>query len=85
METLRKNKKLMLYLAKNDFRTKYAGSYFGIFWAFVQPLITILLYWFVFQLGYRKYTICALADGRSDSMVLFFRIGDQWDELLFGI
>lgn len=54
METLRNNKKLMLYLAKNDFRTKYAGSYFGIFWAFVQPMITILLYWFVFQLGFRS-------------------------------
>ncbi len=57
METLKKNKKLMIYLAKNDFRTKYAGSYFGIFWAFVQPLITILLYWFVFQLGFRSSDI----------------------------
>lgn len=42
------NRKLIWKLAKNDFKTKYAGSYFGIFWAFVPPIITVLLYWFVF-------------------------------------
>lgn len=51
---LYRNKKLIYKLAKNDFKTKYAGSYFGIFWAFVQPVVTILLYWFVFQVGLRS-------------------------------
>ena len=36
------------------FKTKYAGSYLGIIWAFVQPVVTILLYWFVFQVGFRS-------------------------------
>nr|WP_240463976.1 ABC transporter permease [Paenibacillus apiarius] len=40
-------------LSKNDFKTKYAGSYLGIIWAFVQPVMTILIYWFVFQVGFR--------------------------------
>ncbi len=40
-------------LAKNDFKTKYAGSYFGIFWAFVQPIITVAIYVFVFQVGFK--------------------------------
>ncbi|SCP95727.1 ABC transporter permease [Anaerobium acetethylicum] len=52
-----KNRKLVLYLSKNDFKTKYAGSYLGIIWAFVQPLITILLYWFVFQVGLRSQNV----------------------------
>ena len=43
------NRKLVFNLAKNDFKTKYAGSYLGIVWAFVQPVITVLLYWFVFE------------------------------------
>ncbi len=47
------NKKLILGLAKNDFRTRFAGSYFGIFWAFVNPVVTVLLYWFVFSVGFR--------------------------------
>lgn len=49
-----KNKRLALYLAKNDMKNKFAGSYLGVFWAFVQPVITIVLYWFVFQIGLRS-------------------------------
>ena len=44
---LYKNRRLVMKLAKNDFKTRYAGSYFGTFWAFVQPVVTILVYWFV--------------------------------------
>ena len=44
----------MIYkLAKNDFRKKFAGSYLGIVWAFIQPVVTVLVYWFVFQVGFR--------------------------------
>ena len=45
------NRKLILQLAKNDFKTKYAGSVFGIIWAFIQPTVTVVVYWFVFQVG----------------------------------
>ena len=48
-----RNKNIIASLARNDFRTKYAGSVFGIFWAFVQPMITVFLYWFVFEVGFR--------------------------------
>ena len=48
---LYQNRQLILSLAKNDFKTKYAGSYLGMVWAFVQPIITILVYWFVFTVG----------------------------------
>lgn len=43
------NRKLIMSLAVNDFKTKFAGSYFGIIWAFVQPIVTVLVYWFVFE------------------------------------
>lgn len=42
------NRRLIWKLAKNDFKTRYAGSYLGIVWALAQPVVTILLYWFVF-------------------------------------
>ena len=32
------------------------ASYFGTFWAFVQPVVTILVYWFVFSVGFRSNT-----------------------------
>ena len=47
-----KNYKLIAELAKNDFTTRYAGSYFGIFWAFVQPMVTVLMYVFIFQVAF---------------------------------
>ena len=46
-----KNRKLIIDLSVNDFKTKYAGSYLGIVWAFIQPIVTILVYWFVFTVG----------------------------------
>ena len=38
-------------MSKNDFKTRFAGSYLGIIWAFVQPIVTVLVYWFVFEKG----------------------------------
>jgi len=46
------NRRLIWKLSKNDFKTRYAGSYLGIIWAFVQPVITILVYWLVFEKGF---------------------------------
>ena len=48
---LYKNKALIFSLSRNDFKTKYVGSYLGIFWALIQPIVTILTYWFVFEFG----------------------------------
>ena len=45
---------MFVTLVKNDFQARFAGSYLGLFWAYVQPVITILLYWFVFQFGLRS-------------------------------
>ena len=43
--------------ALDDFKTKYAGSALGIVWAFLQPAITMVLYWFVFQLGFKSQPV----------------------------
>ena len=42
-------RKMIWELGKNDFKTRYAGSYLGIIWAFVQPVITVFVYWIVFE------------------------------------
>lgn len=51
------NKTLIWDLSKNDFKTRYAGSYLGIIWAFIQPVVTILVYWFVFQVGFKSQPV----------------------------
>ena len=48
------NFRLLYSLTKNDFKQKYLGSYLGIAWAFIQPLITVLIFWFVFQVGFKS-------------------------------
>ena len=45
------SKKLILSLAKSDFKVRFADSYFGILWAFIQPAISVIVYWFVFQIA----------------------------------
>ena len=51
---LKKDVKLVITLAKNDFKSRFAGSYLGKIWAFIQPIVTITVYWFVFQIGLRS-------------------------------
>ena len=63
------NKDLIMNLAKNDFKQKYVCSYLGVIWGFIQPLITIAVYWFVFQVGFRS------ADVGNFPFILWFMAG----------
>ena len=47
---------LLSELVKKGIKLKYRRSYLGIVWAFIQPVITILVYWFVFSVGFRSGT-----------------------------
>lgn len=48
------SKKLILSLSKNDFKTRFSGSYLGITWAFVQPIVVVIIYWFIFEVGFKS-------------------------------
>lgn len=39
---------LLRELVKRDFTARFTGSALGIFWAVIQPLTLVVLYWFVF-------------------------------------
>jgi ABC-type polysaccharide/polyol phosphate export permease len=52
-----KNKKLLVDLAKNDFKSRYMGNYLGILWAFVQPMVMIGIFWFIFQVGFKSMPV----------------------------
>ncbi|MGZ3452217.1 MAG: ABC transporter permease [Polyangiales bacterium] len=54
MPALTNRRSLLLELARNDFRARYTGSLLGATWAFVQPVLTILLYLFIYQVGFRS-------------------------------
>jgi teichoic acid transport system permease protein len=65
------NRRLILKLAGNDFKRRYAGSYMGVFWAFIQPLVTIALYYFVFGTIMKG----ARSSGSDVPFVLFLTCG----------
>ena len=69
------NRKLIWKLSVNDFKTRYAGSYLGMVWAFVQPIVTILMYWFVFGqfMGQNKASL--LGGGLEVPYVLYLTAG----------
>lgn len=64
-----RDREVFMTLVKNDFQARFAGSYLGRFWAYVQPVITILLYWFVFQIGLRS------GDVSDHPFILFLMAG----------
>lgn len=47
-------RKMVAELAASDFKKRFAGSYFGVVWMFVNPVITVLIYFFIFQLGLKS-------------------------------
>ncbi len=49
-----RQRRLILELSRNDFRARYTGSLLGTAWAFVQPVLTILLYLFIYQVGFKS-------------------------------
>ena len=48
-----KNRKMLSNLIKADFKNRYLGNHLGIIWAFIQPLVMVSVYWFVFTRGLR--------------------------------
>ncbi len=57
---------ILFKFAINDLKKRYAGSIAGILWAYVLPLVTILVFWFVFELGFRQSPV------NGTSFILWF-------------
>ena len=49
-----RSRSLIIQLTRRDFKSRYLGSYLGLVWAFIQPTVTILIFWFVFQVGFKS-------------------------------
>ena len=69
-----KSRALIWKLAKNDFKKRYAGSYLGAVWAMVQPVITVLMYYIVFDKIFKTRSE-AVAGGIPIPYVLFLTGG----------
>ncbi|SFZ97659.1 Teichoic acid translocation permease protein TagG [hydrothermal vent metagenome] len=54
LKAIIKNRTLLLSLTKNDLKQKYQGNFLGVAWALIQPTATIVIFWFVFQVGFKS-------------------------------
>jgi ABC-type polysaccharide/polyol phosphate export permease len=51
------NRRMLWLLTKNDFKQRYLGNMLSLIWAFIQPTVTILIFWFVFQVGFKAQPV----------------------------
>jgi lipopolysaccharide transport system permease protein len=49
-----KNVHLLRELVRRDFHARFTGSALGVFWAVLQPLSLVVLYWFVFTFMFSR-------------------------------
>ncbi len=85
--SLFRERRLIFNLAVNDFKTKYTGSYFGIIWAFVQPVCTILIFCFVFQVGLRSSDVgnVPFVLWLMCGLVPWFFFSEAWNSATFAL
>ena len=68
------SRKLIKRLAINDFKKRYAGSYKGIVWALAQPVVTVCMYYIVFDVIFQSRSQ-AVSGGIEVPYVLFLTAG----------
>ena len=68
------SRKLIKRLSVNDFKKRYAGSYMGIVWALAQPVITVIMYYIIFDVVFQSRAQ-AVSDGIEVPYVLMLTAG----------
>lgn len=76
-----KEKWLLVDLSVNDFKARYAGTLFGSVWAFIQPVCTIIVFWFVFQVGFKNPPISNVPYflWMASGLIPWFFFSDGWN------
>ncbi|KXZ17166.1 ABC transporter permease [Bacillus nakamurai] len=66
---------LIMRLAVYETKSKYQVNYLGILWQFLNPMIQMLAYWFVFGLGIRNGHDVVLGNGNSVPFIVWMLAG----------
>lgn|GEM_PF-34569 len=54
LQDILQKQRFIIDMAKRDIRARFLGSYLGAFWAFFQPVLQVLIFWYVFQVGFKS-------------------------------
>ena len=67
-----RNREITWLLAKRDVQARYKGSYIGLLWTLVNPLLMLLIYTFVFTFIFKSRWAGAVDGGRSQFALVMF-------------
>jgi lipopolysaccharide transport system permease protein len=66
-----RNHSLIFALSKREVMGRYRGSYFGIFWSFINPLFMLIIYTFVFSVIFKaRWNV--ESDSRTEYALILF-------------
>jgi len=74
--TLYKHREMIWAMSKRDLEARYIGTIGGPLWAIFHPIVTVLIYWFVFSVGFK-------AVGPSGMPFVLYLLGGLIPWLLF--
>jgi lipopolysaccharide transport system permease protein len=70
-DTLRRDVPLVRALVKREILSRYRGSFFGLIWSFITPLVMLALYTFVFGVVFKARWSSGAGSKAEFAMILF--------------
>jgi lipopolysaccharide transport system permease protein len=72
LESLSSNRELILQLARREITSRYTGSFFGLAWSIINPLLLLLVYTFVFSVIFKtRWNLEGTTNHGNFALVLF--------------
>lgn len=70
--SLKKNYGLIWQLIKRDILSRYRGSFIGLAWSFINPLIMLTVYTFVFSVVFKARWNATIGESKFDFAIILF-------------
>jgi lipopolysaccharide transport system permease protein len=71
-KSLWRNRQLILQMARRDISSRYRGSLFGLAWSFINPILMLLVYTFVFSVIFKARWNTGGNESRVDFAIILF-------------
>jgi lipopolysaccharide transport system permease protein len=68
-----RNRHLIWQLTRRDVSARYRGSFIGLAWSFLQPLLMLAVYTFVFSVVFKaRWNTASINENRADFAIILF-------------
>lgn len=72
IESIRRNRSLILDMTKREIKKKYQGTFLGLAWSFISPLLMLAIYTFVFAVIFKARWGISGEESRIDFAIILF-------------